>query len=244
VNEATLEGWLSVRAALIARQRDVHEILLQRGKDHPRIAALLKRAREADIPVKQVDQATIDSLSNGSTHGGVIARVGERHYHDLASLGEGPNAPFLAMLDGVEDPFNFGQAVRALYAAGAHGLVVRSRNWLSAAAVVTRASAGATEFIRAAIADDDAALVAILKRRDIQLITTDMGEDSTPLFESDLTVPLMLVIGGERRGVSKYLQKHADLRVTIPYGRDFRQALGTTPASAILAFEVLRQRSR
>ena len=58
---------------------------------------------------------------------------------DLAQIAANVPAPFVAMLDGVEDPYNFGQAVRALYAAGAHGLILRPRNWLTAAGVVARA---------------------------------------------------------------------------------------------------------
>lgn len=240
MSEALLEGWLSVRAALIAGQRDVYEVLLEQGKQHPRLAALRRRAQAAGVPVRELKAEALAALASGTSHGGVLARVGERRYLPLEELGVGPSAPFLAMLDGVEDPFNFGQALRALYAAGVHGLVLRSRNWLSAAATVGRASAGASELVRVAIADDDAVLAEAMAARGIQLVTT--GLKGTPLDASDLSGPLLLIIGGERRGVSRQLQRRAALTLTIPYGRDFRQALDVTSATAVIAFEVLRQR--
>jgi tRNA G18 (ribose-2'-O)-methylase SpoU len=57
-----------------------------------------------------------------------------------------------------------------------------------------------------------------------------------------LTAPLFLIIGGEKRGVTRSFADAADMRLKIPYGREFRQSLGTTAAAAVLAFEVMRQR--
>jgi 23S rRNA (guanosine2251-2'-O)-methyltransferase len=89
----------------------------------------------------------IDARTGGQSHGGVVAEVGPRRFLPLADLLPSTNVPFIVMLDGIEDPFNFGQAIRALYAAGADGLVVRPRNWLSAAGIVARASAGTAELM-------------------------------------------------------------------------------------------------
>ena len=237
----TLEGWVSIRAALISGNREIFEILLQRGKSS-RLAALEKRAKEKRVPLRYVSEDDLARYTAGTTHGGAVALVGSRRFSDLADLGRGPQAAFLAMLDGVEDPYNFGQAVRALHAAGAHGLVVRERNWTTAAATVARASAGASEFMPMALAASDEELVALLKTRGIRLVCTDLSDKATSLFEADLTLPLLIVIGGEKRGVSRTLLSSADLVVQIPYGRNFKQALGTTPAASVIGFEVLRQR--
>ena len=150
---AILEGFVSVRAALKAGSRPIDAILVRRDKWDRGIAWLEHAARDAGIPFERVDSAEIDAIAQGNTHGGVIARVGPRAFLALDDLAAGEAAPFVAMLDGVEDPFNFGQAVRALYAAGAHGLVVRPRNWLSAAGIVARASAGASEWMPTAVAE-------------------------------------------------------------------------------------------
>ena len=238
----TLEGWLSIRAALISGNREVHELLVQRGKTSRSLQALQKRARDQNVPCRSVSAEDLSAYTQGQTHGGAVALVGPRRFAALSALGRGPQAAFLAMLDGVEDPFNFGQAVRALHAAGAHGLILRPRNWTSAAATVGRASAGASEFMPMAIAESDEAVLEHMRTRHIRILCTSAGSRTTSLFESDLSTPLLLVIGGERRGVSKTLLAAADQNLQIPYGRNFKQSLGTAAATAILAFEVLRQR--
>ena len=237
----TLEGWVSIRACLVSGSREVFEILLQRGKGS-RLAALEKRAKEKRVPLRYVSEDELVRYTSGSTHGGAVALVGPRRFKDLEDLGRGPQAAFLAMLDGVEDPYNFGQAVRALHAAGAHGLVVRERNWTTAAATVARASAGASEFLPMAVAASDEELVKLMQARDIRILCTDLGDETVSLYKADLTVPLLVVVGGEKRGVGRTLLDNADLVVQIPYGRNFKQALGTTPAASVIAFEVLRQR--
>ncbi len=96
----------------------------------------------------------VEELAGGRSHGGVVAFVGEREPVALSTvLAEVGESPLLVMLDGIEDPFNYGQAVRSLYAAGVDGLVVR-RDWESALPIVTRASAGATELIPTATVAD------------------------------------------------------------------------------------------
>ena len=239
----TLEGWLSVRAALISGNREIHRILLQKGKRSSRLEELERRAKEQGVRLEVVSENVLTEHTEGQTHGGVVALVGPRRFVPLADLGRGPQPAFLAMLDGVEDPYNFGQAVRALQAAGAHGLVLRPRNWTSVAATVARASAGASEFMPMAVVETDAELIDGLKKRSIWLVCTDVGKETTSLYEANLAKALCVVIGGERRGVSRDLLAAADLTLTIPYGRNFKQALGTTSATAVVAFEVLRQRS-
>lgn len=240
---AVLEGFVSVRAALKARSRPIHAILVRRDKWDRGIAWLEHAARDAGIPFERADAAEIDAIAQGTTHGGVIARVGPRAFAPLDTLAADADAPFVAMLDGVEDPFNFGQAVRALYAAGAHGLVVRPRNWLSAAGTVARASAGASEWIATAVADTALDAAAHFRARGLTVACTAQ-QGAVSIYEADLSGPLFLVIGGERRGITRSFLEQADLLLEIPYGRAFDQSLGTTGATAVLAFEVMRQRAR
>lgn len=243
MSKITLEGWVSVRAALVSGSRTVHEILLQRGKDSNKIDVLKKRAREGDIPVRFVHEDEISKHAEGTSHGGVLAFVGERNFLALDDLSNGPQAAFLTMLDGVEDPYNFGQAVRALYACGAHGLIVRPRNWTTAASTVARASAGTSEFMRMAVAESDTELLSMLKKQNIQLVCSDLSDTAKNPSHANLRSSLLLVIGGERRGISKELLSAADVTLQIPYGRAFKQSLGVTSSAAILAYEVMQQRN-
>lgn len=238
---AVLEGFVSVRAALQANSRPIHALLLRQDRRDAEIAWLERTARAAGIPVQRVPASEIDARASGSTHGGVIALVGPRRLVTLDKLAAGNPAPFVAMIDGVEDPFNFGQAVRALYAAGCDGLVLRPRNWLSAAGVVARASAGASEWLPTAIAETVGAAAEHFRARGLRVAVAD-EEDALPLYDVDLTGPLFLVIGGEKRGITRSFRQGADLRLAIPYGSAFAQSLGTAAATAVIAFEVLRQR--
>lgn len=240
---AVLEGFVSVRAALKARSRPIHAIMVRRDKWDRGIAWLEHAARDAGIPVERAEAAAIDAIAQGATHGGVIARVGMRQFVPLGDLGADAGVPFVAMLDGVEDPFNFGQAVRALYAAGAHGLVVRPRNWLSAAGTVARASAGASEWMPTAVAETALDAAAHFRARGLTIACTAQ-QGAVSIYEADLSGPLFLVIGGERRGITRSFLDQADLLLEIPYGQAFDQSLGTTGATAVLAFEIMRQRTR
>lgn len=238
---AFLEGAVSVEAALWARSRPVYAVYLRRDRHEANDARIEKLARQAGALVQRVSSAEIDELAQGKTHGGVLAEVGPRRFVGLDDLLAGPGAPFIAMLDGVEDPYNFGQAVRALYAAGATGLVLRPRNWMSAAGVVARASAGTTERIPTAVVETVQDAADELRERGLIVAVTDWTRAVT-IYEADLTVPLFLLVGGEKRGVTRAFADAADLRLKIPYGREFRLSLGTAEATAVLAFEVMRQR--
>jgi 23S rRNA (guanosine2251-2'-O)-methyltransferase len=112
---------------------------------------------------------------------------------------------------------------------------------MSAAATVARASAGASERITTVAVDDAAQAVAQLRERGL-LFACAHRKDATPIAEARLTGSLFVVIGGERRGISRTLARDADLRLVIPYGRRFDPALDTTSAAAVIAFEVARQR--
>ncbi len=196
----------------------------------------------AEIPLHTVDDQFIAERTNGNSHGGVIAAVGARRTVPLDDLVANNPTPFIAMLDGIEDPFNFGQALRALYAAGVDGIVVRPRNWTSAASVVARASAGASERVALAVADSAEMAADTLQSHGL-VVACMAKEESVPLMDADLTQPMFVLIGGERRGITRSFLSRADLRLEIPYGRsDFRQSLGAAASAAILGFELLRQR--
>lgn len=236
-----LEGHVSVEAALEAGVRPVHRIWAVRPGDH-RLRRLRALSRDRGVEIDQVDPAAIGELAAGRTHGGVLGLAGPRAARSvdeiLSEMGEGP---LLVMLDGIEDPFNFGQAVRALYASGADGLVVR-RSWDSALATVTRASAGATELMPTATARtaDEAASAA--RGAGMRVACAVSDPEVTELHAADLTGGLLLLIGGERRGVTRSFVEEADLRVRIGYGRPGAPDLGAAAAAAIIGFEALRQR--
>jgi 23S rRNA (guanosine2251-2'-O)-methyltransferase len=194
------------------------------------------------VLIDAVDADRIEELAAGRSHGGVIGLVGERRERSvgelLAEVGEGS---LLVALDGIEDPYNFGQAVRALYAAGVDGLVVR-RSWESALATVTRASAGATELMPTAHAASIEEAAGSAGRPDSGWSAPWPMPDAPELHDADLTGGLLIVIGGERRGVTRSFVSRADALIRIAYGRARAPDLGAAAAAAIIGFEALRQR--
>ncbi len=241
-DQTVLEGIVSVVAALKSHNRELHAIYIRRDKWEKDILDLEKAATSAGVAVERVESDVVDSYTSGSSHGGVIALAGPRKFLDLKDLPKGKAVPFIVMLDGVEDPFNFGYAVRALYAAGVDGLVVRPRNWMSAAGVVARASAGASELIPTAVAPTALDAAAVFKEQGLTIACT-AHKQAVSIYSAQLSVPLFLVIGGEKRGITRSFLDKADILLQIPYGRDFTQSLGIAAASAILSFEIMRQRN-
>ncbi len=242
---AQLEGFISVQAALQGGHRAVHAIQLRAGKADGQTRHLTQTARKRGIPLTRVSAEEIEQRAGGKTHGGVLAQVGPYQFTALDSMAAGKETvPFIAMIDGVEDPFNFGASVRALYAAGADGLVLRPRNWLSAAGIAARASAGASELIPTALAETAAKAADFFRASGLTIACATDEPSSVSVYDADLTRPLFLLVGGEKRGITRSFLDQADLKLRIPYGRPLPHSLGTASATAILAFEVMRQRRK
>ena len=234
-----LEGAVSVGAALEGGRRPVERILIRDDK-WEKSARLRASARRAGTRVERATAEQIDAVATGRTHGGILAEVGPLQYVPAADLARG-DRPFVAMLDGIEDPYNFGYAIRSLYAAGADGLAVRRREWGESEATVVKASAGASELLPIAEVDSVESAADLFKENGLAVACT-AKRDATPIYDADLSGPLFLLVGGERRGITREFLSRADLVLEIPYRRRFSLSLGTVAAVSVLAFEVMRQR--
>ncbi len=235
-----LEGSISVKAALLGGHRTIDRIYIDKKRHDKETAFIAGRAEEAGVPVSRVPRETIDAMAQGRTHGGVLCEAGERRYEEETVLFESEN-PFIVMLEGVEDPFNLGYVIRALYSGGCTGLVIGKRNWQSADPVILKASAGAYEYLPIVMSEFPAEVVRHCKARNIHAFAA-MRRDARPCYEADFTGPLLIAVGGEMRGLSSAVLQECEENIYIPYANDFRNALNAAGASAVLGFEVLRQR--
>ena len=235
------EGAISILSVIRNESREIREIFILPDikREDKNILKLLTLAKKKKIPVRLSDPAFFESVTTGHTHGGVIASVGERKMTPLRDIFLGANG-FVFMLCGLEDPFNFGCAVRSFYAAGAGGMVLTPRNWLSAAGVTLRSSAGTTESIPCGVYENPDELCKIAKECGYKIVCA-CENDSIDLFEAPLEKPVFLIVGGEKRGISKEFLRSADLCVRIPYGRAFRGSLTASAAAAVCAFEIMRK---
>ncbi len=244
-NHTILTGLITIEAALSSGFREVHKVMIDEALDYRKVEPLRRVAKKLNIELTPTPRAELDTLAGDDKHGGAVAQVGPRRVFDLDALvkSTGKGKPFIVLLDGVEDPYNFAHAVRALWAAGCTGLIVRERNWYEAATLIGRASAGATELIPTAVVESPAEAAQHLKAKKLTVIAAAPSDpESVPMHDAPLTQSLLLMIGGEHRGVQKAALAEADQTIYIPYGRDFPLAVGTVAAAAALGFEVVRQR--
>ena len=190
------------------------------------------------FPLDIVPNEELDALCIGSTHGGVAAYCTDRTTPALSDITLTENG-FYVMIEGIEDPYNFGNALRSLYAAGADGIILPPRNWMSAAGVVCRSSAGTSERFSMAVSEA-AAAAELFKSHGYKVVCADIA-DSVSVYDADLTRPLFLIVGGEKRGISRAVLQKADTVVRLDYGREFSGALSASSAASIIGYEVFRQ---
>ncbi len=241
------EGMTSISALLAARaaginSRPIYEVRFDRTKRKNKAREycfLQRKAEEFDFVLNLVEPEEITKDAIGNTHGGIIALCGDRLFPALTSSDQLAADGFYVLMEGIEDPYNFGYALRSLYAAGIDGVILTPRNWMSAAGVVARASAGASEQLPMLIAEPERA-AEIARAAGYKLACADK-ENSVSMYEADLRRPLLLVIGGEKRGISRALLGCADQIVRIDYARPFKAALSAASAATILGYEVMRQ---
>lgn len=243
------EGMTSIRSVIYAADgkisdRRIKRILVDsekcksRGKE---LAWLRVKSRELGFSIELTTAEEIDSITTGNTHGGIIAECTERTIPDLSDAVIKPDG-FYVMIEGIEDPYNFGYALRSLYACGADGVVLSPRNWMSAAGVVCRSSAGASELLPVYISDG-AGAAEYFKNAGYKIACAGI-RDSVSSFDADLTYPVFLIVGGEKRGISASLLEKADQVVRIDYGREFNLSLSAASAATMLGYEVMRQNKK
>ena len=244
-----IEGKISVDAVLRSNYRNVRTIFydvakLQRTKNKKRAIPLkqtLELASSKEVKIEGVDQEWFEQHAIGKTHGGIAAIVSERAYQELPELLKSKPC-VIFFLDGIEDPYNLGHAIRSLYAAGIDGIVMRKRNWLDVEGIIIKSSAGTSELMPMALVEDLETTTTFFKSKNYTIACTGKDEGQS-IYQSNLKPPLFIVIGGEKRGINRTILDKADLRLTIPYEREFVGSLPLSSVAVILGFEILRQRN-
>lgn len=234
-------GAISINAALHAGSRDIYKVYLAQGKRDLELSRIERAAQARSIPIEKIDSQSLDQLAQSKNHGGIAAMVSERRYQTLGELST-QHVPFIVLMDGVEDPHNLGQALRALYAAGASGVMLAAREWGDAEGVVARASAGASEWLPIALMTHPADAIQHMRSKHIKIAITSHEKDARSIYEADLKQPLFVIVGGERRGIGREFEEAAELKLRIPYAREVSYSLGAATATSIIAFEIMRQR--
>ncbi len=243
---SVFEGMTSIRAVISGvksgtSDRRIEKVLIDRSKEDAKekeISYLRAVSRELSFEIEPVSKDEIDILTVGASHGGIIALCTDRTIPKLDDIKIAAGG-FYVMIEGIEDPYNFGYAIRSIYAAGADGIILTPRNWMSAAGVVCRSSAGASEMICLAESDPSEA-IDVFKNAGYKVAAAGI-RDSKSAYDADLSYPIFLIVGGEKRGISRAVLDKCDETVRLDYGREFRASLSAASAASILAYEVFRQ---
>lgn len=230
------EGILSIRAIISAGNRTIEKVLFDKTKIDKK-SRELRYLETNGCKIEFANPSELDTITIGNTHGGIVAVCGNRTYPTLSAENIKPNG-FYVMLEGVEDPYNFGYALRTMYAAGVDGIVLTPRNWMGAAGVVCRASAGASELFPMYISETD--IIEIFKNVGYNIVCADV-KNAVSIYKTELLYPIFLIIGGEKRGISRTLLDKADKIIKLDYGREFKGALSTASAASVITYEIYRQ---
>ncbi len=240
--ELTIEGRNAVLEALRAG-RPVDKLFVQDGcKDGP-VQTITREARKHDTIIQYVPKERLDQMSETGRHQGVIAYAAAYEYASVEDIWkkaeEKGEAPFIFLLDGIEDPHNLGAIIRTANLAGAHGVIIPRRRASGLTATVVKASAGALNYTPVAKVTNLVSTMEDLKKRGLWFVCADMGGEV--MYRLNLTGPLGLVIGNEGSGVSRLVRKTCDMAAAIPMKGDI-DSLNASVAAGVLAYEIVRQR--
>lgn len=241
--ELTIEGRNSVLEAYRAG-KTIDRLFVQEGSQDGPIKAILKEAKKGDTVVNFVKKERLDQMSGTGSHQGVIAYAAVYEYAQVEDIFNAAKqkgeAPFILLLDGIEDPHNLGAIIRTANQAGAHGIIIPKRRAVGLTAVVAKTSAGAINYTPVAKVTNLVQTMEQLKKQGMWFVCADM--DGEVMYKQNLTGPIGLVIGNEGEGVSRLVKETCDFITKIPmYGNI--DSLNASVAAGILAYEIVRQRS-
>lgn len=237
-------GLHAVETALAGGAGHVRRLLVDRRRRDGRLARLVEHARRAGVAVERVPGATLDARIPDGRHQGACAEVVGPGVLDepglrerLAALG---HAPFVLVLDGVQDPHNLGACLRSAEAAGADAVVIPRDRAARLSPAVERAAAGAAALVPLAAVTNLGRTLEGLKAAGCWVVGT-AGDAQASLYEAGLTGPLALVLGGEEKGLRARTRALCDRLVRIPLAGRV-ESLNVSVAAGICLFEALRQR--
>ncbi len=229
---------------LLESGKDINKIFVQAGEKHGSITKVLAKAKESRIVIVEMQKRKMDEMSETHNHQGVIAIVPPFEYAEVEDiLGEAKTkgeAPFILILDGIEDVHNLGSIIRTAETAGVHGIIIPKRRAAAVNATAYKTSAGAVEHVKIARVNNINETIKNLKDEGLWICGTDMETD-TLYYEQDYTMPIAIVIGSEGSGMSRLTRENCDFIVKIPMQGKIN-SLNASVSAGIVIYEAVRNR--
>ena len=207
------------------------------------VKSIIREAKKTDTIINFVDKERLDRLAGTGHHQGVVAQAAAYEYAEvediLKAAKDKGEAPFIFILDEIEDPHNLGAIIRTANQAGAHGVIIPKRRAVGLTATVAKTSAGAINYTPVAKVTNISKTIEDLKKQGMWFVCADM--DGTTMYDLNLTGPIGLVIGNEGSGVGRLVKEKCDFVASIPMKGDI-DSLNASVAAGVLAYEIVRQR--
>ncbi len=240
-----VEGRQAVRELLLAGTRRVREVWVASDQDGAVVLDdIAELAMSVGVPVRDVSRQKLLSQARTEAPQGVLARAAELpevELSDLVLARKGAPVPFLLLVDGVTDPGNLGALLRSAECAGVTGVVLPRHRAVHITPTVTKAAAGAVEYLPMALVGGLPTAIRQLRDQGVWVIGLD-GAGPNRLF--DLAVsdrPVALVLGAEGKGLSRLVRERCDDVASIPLAGRL-DSLNVAAAGALACFEVARRR--
>ena len=242
MNESILVGRNAVLEAIKAG-RAIEKIYIQKGAGGGSLPAIIRMAQKSRIPIQQTDREKLDEMTQ-ENHQGIAAVVSAASYVQVDEILErakkAEEVPFLLVCESIQDPHNLGAMIRTAEACGVHGIVISRHHAVGLSDAVAKTAAGALEYMPIAKVSSIAKLIDDLKKEGFWIACADM--DGQNMYQTDLTGPIALVIGGEHEGITRLVREKADHIVSIPM-RGTVNSLNASVAAGVLMYEISRQRT-
>lgn len=240
--EFVIEGRNAVIEAYRAEKTIDKLFVLEHCKEGS-MNTVIREAKKHDTIINYVKKERLDQMSETGKHQGVIAYAAAYDYASVDDILEKAEqkgeAPFIIILDDIEDPHNLGAIIRTANLAGAHGVIIPKHRAAGLTATVVKASAGAINYTPVAKVTNISKTIDELKDKGLWFVCADMG--GTTMYDLDLRGPIGLVIGNEGKGVSRLVKEKCDFVASVPMFGDI-DSLNASVATGVLAYEIVRQR--
>lgn len=246
MTEELIYGLHAVAATLEYEPEQVRGLWVERQRRDGRIQALLDQASRQGVVVHATDRTELDRMSGGARHQGVIARLAVRQRTqsevDLPALLAAAGGPLLLLvLDGVQDPHNFGACLRSAAAAGAHAVIAPTDRSVGLNATVRKVACGGAEIVPVVAVTNLARALRALQEQGIWIVGA-AGEAEDSLYDVDLAPSTAIVLGGEEKGLRRLTRKMCDRLARIPMAEGGVESLNVSVAAGVFLFEARRQR--
>jgi len=237
-------GLHAVHAVLARAPEDILECWMRDESGNAELAALAAEATRRGLRVQRVPAATLDRLSDGAVHQGVVLRRRPPAALDLNWLREriadAQTPPLVLALDHPQDPHNLGACLRVADGAGADAVLIPRDRSVGLTPAAAKVASGAADSMALVQVPNLVQALETLKKEGLWVIGT-AGDAPASIYATDLRGPTVLVLGAEAEGLRRLTRASCDLLVSIPMAGSV-SSLNLSTAAAVCLFEARRQR--